>query len=69
MASEILTRQGGKRTDAKKANRTTLSPVYVCDVCGKPAMTREGDELRCPSCWLREQGRKIKPLDHSGYRP
>lgn len=69
MASEILTRQGGKRTDAKKANHTTLSPVYVCDVCGEPAMTREGDRLSCPSCWLREQGRKIKPLDHSGYRP
>jgi rubrerythrin len=69
MATKILTRQIGKRTDAKKANRTTLSRAYVCDNCGEPAMTREGDRLRCPSCWLREQGRKIKPLDHSGYRP
>ena len=69
MATKILTRQIGKRTDAKKANRTTLSREYVCDNCGEPAMTREGDRLRCPSCWLREQGRKIKPLDHSGYRP
>ncbi len=49
--------------------RTTLSADNPCDVCGQPAMTQKGDRLRCPSCWLREQGRKIKPLDPSGYRP
>ena len=59
MATKILTND----------KRTTLSREYVCDNCDEPAMIKEGDRLRCPSCWLREQGRKIKPLDHSGYRP
>lgn len=68
MAAKILTRQTDKRNDAK-TNHTTLPPDYPCDVCGQPAMTKEGNRLRCPTCWLREQGRKIKPLDHRGYRP
>jgi formylmethanofuran dehydrogenase subunit E len=69
MGAKILSWQTGKRIDAKKTNRTTLSREYVCDNCGELAMTQEDDRLRCPSCWLRDQGRKIKPLDHSGYRP
>ena len=48
---------------------TTLSADYTCDVCGQPAMTKEDDRLRCPSCWLREKGQGIKQLDHRGYRP
>jgi hypothetical protein len=32
-------------------------------------MTKEGDRLRCPSCWLREQAQKIKPLDRGRYYP
>lgn len=71
MATKILTND--KRRTLANDKRTTLSSVYVCDVCGEPAMTREQGRgrvrLRCPSCWLREQGRKIIPLDHSGYRP
>ena len=47
----------------------TLSREYVCDNCGGPAMTREGDRLRCPSCWLREQGEKISRIDSGGYYP
>jgi len=69
VATKILTRQTGKRTDAKKANRTTLSRDYLCDNCGEPAMTKEGDRLRCPSCWLKEQAGKIKHIDRGGYRP
>ena len=46
--------------------RTTLSADYPCDKCGEPAMAKEGDGLRCPSCWLQEKGRQIKQLDHSG---
>ena len=34
---------------------------------GKP--DEDGGQLRCPSCWLREQGEKIKPLDRGGYYP
>jgi len=48
---------------------TTLSADYPCDKCGEPAMTNEGDQLRCPACWLREQGQQIKPIDRGGYRP
>ena len=55
--------------DKRHDKPTTLSREHVCDNCGEPAMTREGDRLRCPSCWLREQGRKIKPIDRGGYRP
>jgi len=69
MGAKILSWQTDKRIDTKKASRTTLSREYVCDNCGEPAMTREGDRLRCPSCWLREQGQKIKPIDRGGYRP
>ena len=69
MGAKILSWQTGKRIDTKKANRTTLSREYVCDNCGQPAMTQEDDRLRCPSCWLREQGQKIKPIDRGGYRP
>ena len=69
MGAKILSWQTGKRIDAKEANRTTLSPDYPCDVCGEPAMTKDGGQLRCPSCWLREQGQKIKPIDRGGYRP
>ena len=49
--------------------RTTLSADYPCDKCGEPAMTSEGDRLRCPSCWLKEQANKIKPIDRGGYYP
>ena len=66
MATQVLTND--KRNNAK-TNRTTLSREYVCDNCGEPAMTKEDDRLRCPSCWLREKGQQIKQLDHSGYRP
>ena len=48
---------------------TTLSADYPCDKCGEPAMTREGDRLRCPSCWLKEQAGKIKHIDRGGYYP
>tara|TARA_R100001509_G_C4730369_1_gene169654 strand:+ start:217 stop:411 length:195 start_codon:yes stop_codon:yes gene_type:complete len=53
----------------KHAKRTTLNPDYRCDECGEPAMTQEEDRLRCPSCWLKEQGQRIKPIDRGGYRP
>ena len=59
MGTEILTND----------KPTTLSREYVCDNCGKPAMTIEKGMLRCPSCWLREQGQEIKPIDRGGYRP
>ena len=62
MATKIL-------NAARKTKRTTLSPDYACDVCGQPAMTKEDDRLRCPVCWLREKGQRIKPLDHTGYYP
>jgi len=48
---------------------TTLSPDYPCDKCGEPAMTNDSGQLRCPSCWLQEKGRQIKPIDRGGYRP
>lgn len=48
---------------------TTLNKNFLCGVCGEPAMTEENRKLRCPSCWLKEKGQKINPLDHAGYYP
>lgn len=48
---------------------TTLSPEFLCQTCGQPAMTNEAGRLRCPPCWLREKGSKISPLDRGGYYP
>ncbi len=64
MGAKILSWQTGKRIDAKEAKRTTLSSDYPCDVCGEPAMTKDGGQLRCPSCWLREN----KPVDWHARR-
>jgi len=61
MGADVLTLTNDKRT--------TLSPDYPCNLCGQPAMTKEGDWLLCPSCWLKEQGNKIKPIDRGGYYP
>ncbi len=58
-----------KRRTLTNDKRTTLNPDYQCDVCGEPAMTKDGGQLRCPSCWLREKGEQIKPIDRGGYRP
>ena len=63
MGTEVLTND--KRCDKP----TTLSREHACDNCGEPAMTKEQGMLRCPSCWLQEQGQKIKPIDRGGYRP
>ena len=52
MGTEVL-------TNARQDKRTTLNPDHLCDKCGKPAMTKEDDRLRCPSCWLKEQGQRI----------
>ena len=67
MGTKILTND--KRCTLTNDKPTTLSPDYPCGVCGKPAMTKDGGQLRCPSCWLQEQGQKIKPIDRGGYRP
>ena len=48
---------------------TTLSPDYPCDKCGEPAMTNDSGQLRCPSCWLKENRKQIKPIDPGSYRP
>ena len=32
-------------------------------------MTNDSGQLRCPSCWLKEKGEQIKPIDRGGYRP
>ena len=65
MATKILTRQN---SDTDK--RTTLSPDYPCGVCGEPAMTKEEDRLRCPSCWLKEKTKLVKNrIDRGGYYP
>jgi rubrerythrin len=78
MASKILTNLFRKKktnqsrqtlTKFGRDKPTTLSREYPCGVCGEPAMTKEGDRLRCPSCWLREQGQQIKPIDRGGYYP
>jgi rubrerythrin len=75
MGTEILTNDkrrtltNDKRRTLTNDKRTTLSREYPCDVCGEPAMTKDGGQLRCPSCWLREQGEKIKPIDRGGYYP
>ena len=58
-----------KRRTLTNDKRTTLNPNYLCGVCAEPAMGYDGPRLRCPSCWLREKGKQIKPLDHTGYRP
>ena len=66
MGTEVL-------TNARQDKRTTLNSDYRCDNCGEPAMTREQGhgkvKLRCPSCWLKEQAEKIKPIDRGGYYP
>jgi DNA-directed RNA polymerase subunit RPC12/RpoP len=49
--------------------RTTLNPAYLCDDCGKPAMTNEAGRLSCPACYLKKLGKQIKPLDHAGFYP
>ena len=67
MGTKILT--SDNRCTLTNDKPTTLSPDYPCGVCGKPAMTKDGGQLRCPSCWLQEQGQKIKPIDRGGYRP
>ena len=67
MGAKILT--SDKRCTLTNDKPTTLSPDYPCGVCGEPAMTKDGGQLRCPSCWLQEQGQKIKPIDRGGYRP
>lgn len=70
MGAYVLTND--KRQTLTKSRRdkpTTLSREHPCNLCGEPAMTKEGDRLRCPSCWLKEQGNKIKPIDRGGYYP
>lgn len=70
MGAYVLTND--KRQTLTKYRRdkpTTLSREHPCNLCGEPAMTKEGDRLRCPSCWLKEQGNKIKPIDRGGYYP
>jgi len=67
VGTKVLTND--KRQTLTNDKRTTLSREHVCDNCGEPAMTREDDRLRCPSCWLREKGQQIKPIDRGGYRP
>ena len=65
MDSKVLTRQANHT-----GKRTTLSPDHACDVCGEPAMTKEGDRLRCPSCWLKEKTKLVKNrIDRGGYYP
>jgi len=49
--------------------KTTLSPDYPCDDCGEPAMTNEAGRLSCPACYLKKLGKRIKPLDHTGFYP
>jgi DNA-directed RNA polymerase subunit RPC12/RpoP len=66
VGTKILTHAKRMTPNAK---RTTLSKDYKCDNCGQPAMTKEDDRLRCPTCWLREKGKQIKQLDHTGYYP
>jgi len=68
MGAKILRLDNVSRNIVSK-KRTTLSVDYPCDVCGEPAMTKEDDRLRCPSCWLREKGQQIKPIDRGGYYP
>jgi len=67
MGAKVLTLTKTRRQKPDKP--TTLSREYPCDLCGEPAMTKEGDRLRCPSCWLKEQANKIKPIDRGGYYP
>lgn len=49
--------------------KTTLNPDYRCDTCGEPAMTNENGLLSCPECYLKRQGQRILPLDHTGFYP
>jgi formylmethanofuran dehydrogenase subunit E len=49
--------------------KTTLNPAYRCDDCGEPAMTNENGLLSCPECYLKRQGQRILPLDHTGFYP
>ena len=67
LADKLMTND--KRRTLTNDKPTTLSREHVCDNCGEPAMTKDSGQLRCPSCWLREQGQKIKPLDRGGYYP
>jgi len=68
VGAKILTQTNAKRLTPND-KRTTLDPGYPCGVCGAPAMAKEGDRLRCPSCWLKDQADKIKPIDRGGYYP
>jgi len=68
VGTNILTNDK-RKTPKTNDKRTTLDPGCLCGVCGAPAMTKEGDRLRCPSCWLKEQAGKIKPIDRGGYYP
>jgi len=68
MAAEVLGSNIVSLNIVSKKRRT-LSADYPCDVCGQPVMTKEDDRLRCPSCWLRERGQQIKPIDRGGYYP
>ena len=68
MATKILTND--KRRTLTNDKLTTLSRAYVCDNCGEPAMTDEGGALRCPSCWLADQTKKVNNrIDRGGYYP
>ena len=50
--------------------KTTLNPAYRCNDYGEPAMVVELDRFySCPECYLKKQGQRILPLDHTGYYP
>lgn len=58
-----------KSPTLKRDKSTTLNPAYRCDDCREPAMTNENGLLSCPECYLKRQGQRILPLDHTGFYP
>ena len=67
--SDFVSRNFVSQNIVSNNTKTTLSPDYPCDDCGEPSMVYVGNLFYCPVCYLKKQGAKIKPLDHSGFYP
>ena len=69
MIDKLLNLKRDKPATPNLDKRTTLNPIFKCYKCGEPAMVYVDNWLYCPACYLKKQGAKIKPLDHTGFYP
>jgi len=69
MIDKLLNLRRDKSSTPNLDKQTTLNPNFKCIICGEPAMVYVDKWLYCPKCYLKEQGAKIKPLDHAGFYP